>query len=88
MTKQEFQTKYDENTFFNTQDVLMRLAANLSDMQMYLSDNKEMVEKMNSLKDYIFDYKTVLRIEELDKIRKNREQQIEMDEFNSHLGRY
>jgi hypothetical protein len=47
-----------------------------------------MVEKMNSLKNYIFDYKTVLRIEELDKIRKNREQQIEMDEFNSHLGRY
>jgi hypothetical protein len=88
MTKQEFQTKYDEMPYFETQDILMRIASNLSDMQMYLSDNKEMVEKMNSLKNYIFDYKTVLRIEELDKIRKNREQQIEMDEFNSHLGRY
>jgi oxalate decarboxylase/phosphoglucose isomerase-like protein (cupin superfamily) len=87
MTKQEFQTKYGENPFFETQDILMRLAANLSDMQMYLSD-KEMVERMNKLKEYIFDYKTVLRVEELNKIRKNREQQIEMDEFNSHLGRY
>jgi len=66
----------------------MRIASNLSDMQMYLSDNKEMVEKMNALKNYIFDYKTVLRMEELNKIRKNREQQIEMDEFNSHLGRF
>jgi hypothetical protein len=88
MTKQEFQTTYGENPFFDTQDVLMRIAANLSDMQMQFSDNKEMVEKMNSLKNYIFDYKTVLRMEELNKIRKNREQQIEMDEFNSHLGRY
>ena len=88
MTKQEFQTTYGENPFFATQDILMRIAANLSDMQMQFSDNKEMVEKMNSLKNYIFDYKTVLRMEELNKIRKNREQQIEMDEFNSHLGRY
>ena len=88
MTKQEFQTTYGKNPFFDTQDVLMRIAANLSDMQMQFSDNKEMVEKMNSLKNYIFDYKTVLRIEELNKIRKNREQQIEMDEFNSHLDRY
>jgi hypothetical protein len=88
MTKQEFQTTYGENPFFDTQDILMRIAANLSDMQMQFSDNKEMVEKMNSLKNYIFDYKTVLRMEELNKIRKNREQQIEMDEFNSHLGRY
>ena len=88
MTKQEFQTTYGENPFFDTQDVLMRIAANLSDMQMQFSDNKEMVEKMNSLKNYIFDYKTVLRMEELNKIRKNREQQIKMDEFNSHLGRY
>jgi hypothetical protein len=88
MTKQEFQKTYGENPFFETQDVLMRIASNLSDMQMYLSDNKEMFEKMNALKNYIFDYKAVLRIEELNKIRKNREQQIEMDEFNSHLGRY
>jgi hypothetical protein len=88
MTKQEFQTTYGEISFFDTQDVLMRIASNLSDMQMYLSDNKEMVEKMNALKNYIFDYKTVLRMEELNKIRKTREQQIEMDEFNSHLGRY
>ena len=88
MTKQEFQTTYGENPFFDTQDVLMRISANLTDMQLQFSDNKEMVEKMNSLKNYIFDYKTVLRMEELNKIRKNREQQIEMDEFNSHLGRY
>jgi len=88
MTKQEFQTTYGEISLFDTQDVLMRIASNLSDMQMYLSDNKEMVEKMNALKNYIFDYKTVLRMEELNKIRKNREQQIEMDEFNSHLGRF
>jgi len=88
MTKQEFQTTYGEISLFDTQDVLMRIASNLSDMQMYLSDNKEMVEKMNALKNYIFDYKTVLRMEELNKIRQNREQQIEMDEFNSHLGRF
>jgi hypothetical protein len=88
MTKQEFQTTYSENPFFATQDVLMRISANLTDMQLQFSDNKEMVEKMNLLKNYIFDYKTVLRIEELNKIRKNREQQIEMDEFNSHLDRY
>ena len=88
MTKQEFQTTYGEISLFDTQDVLMRIASNLSDMQMYLSDNKEMVEKMNALKNYIFDYKTVLRMEELNKIHQNREQQIEMDEFNSHLGRF
>jgi len=88
MTKQEFQTQYGENPFFDTQDVLMRIASNLSDFQMHLSDNKEMFEKMNSLKEYIFDYKTVLRMEELNKIRRQRESQIEIDEFNSHLGRY
>ena len=88
MTKQEFQTKYGERPFSETQDVLMRITSNLSDFQMHLSDNPEMVEKMNMLKNYIFDYKTVLRMEELDKIRQMREQQIEMDEFNSHLGRF
>ena len=86
MTKQEFETIYGERDL-NTQDVLMRIAANLSDMQMHLSDNKEMVEKMNALKSYIFDYKRVLRMEEINQLRRQRELQVEMDEFNSHLGR-
>lgn len=86
MTKQEFETVYGERDL-NTQDVLMRIAANLSDMQMHLSNNPEIVEEMNELKNYIFDYKTVLRMEEINQVRRQRELQIEMDEFNSHLGR-
>jgi hypothetical protein len=57
MTKQEFIEKYKEFELFDTQDVLMRIASNLSDLQN--EDNNS--DKINSLKEYIFDYKSVLK---------------------------
>jgi len=59
MTKQEFIEKYNEFESFDTQDVLMRIASNLSDLQEGFESN----DKINSLKEYIFDYKSVLKSE-------------------------
>jgi hypothetical protein len=59
MTKQEFIEKYNESESLDTQDVLMRIASNLSDLQ----EGSESNDKINSLKEYIFDYKSVLKSE-------------------------
>ena len=86
MTKKEFQEKYYEMSVFNTNDVLMRVASNLSDLQIEKTffTPDQMDEKLNNLKRYIFDYMAVLRIEEQNK----RYEQQEMDEFNAHLGKF
>ena len=81
MTRNEFIQKYGEMSMFDTQDVLMRIASNLSDMHYNRAD---MDDKLNVLKNYIFDYKNVLRSEE----RMKREAEQEMKEFQEHLGRF
>jgi hypothetical protein len=48
----------------NTNDVLMRVASNLSDVQDMLGDNVEVNEYLNNIKKYMFDYMSVLRQEE------------------------
>tara|TARA_B100000497_G_scaffold115834_1_gene139699 strand:- start:1175 stop:1549 length:375 start_codon:yes stop_codon:yes gene_type:complete len=63
MTTQEFENKYDERFGFpDTQDMLMRVASNLSDLHIekgYFTP-EQMDNKLNNLKEYIFDYKRVL----------------------------
>jgi hypothetical protein len=63
MTTQEFENKYDERFGFpDTQDMLMRVASNLSDLHIEKSyfTPEQMDNKLNNLKEYIFDYKRVL----------------------------
>lgn len=69
---------------FTTNDVLMCVAANLSDYQIerqFMTD-EQIDEKFNNLKRYIFDYMDVLRAEE----RMRYEREAELKEFNAHLG--
>ena len=68
MTREEFNKKWFERDYPDTQEVLMIIASNLSDFQheIYFSNPDEIEKKMNTLKEYIFDYKTVLRKEELE----------------------
>lgn len=65
MTKQQFIEKYNESEYFDTQDVLMRIASNLSDIQEIEDLTLDPNHKVNLLKEYIFDYKAVLRNEEM-----------------------
>ena len=81
MTRNEFIQKYGEMSMFDTQDVLMRITSNLSDMHYNRAD---LDDQLNALKKYIFDYKNVLRSEE----RMKREAEQEMKEFQEHLGRF
>lgn len=62
MTRDEFNKKYSERSYSDTSDVLMRIASNLSDLQ---HDTDNFSDKLNLLKEYIFDYKTVIRNEKL-----------------------
>ena len=66
MTNQEFQTKYGERATVETQDVLMRIASNLSDLHIEKSffTPEEMDKKLNAIKAYIFDYNSVLKSED------------------------
>jgi hypothetical protein len=63
MTRDEFNKKYSERSYSDTSDVLMRITSNLSDLQ---HDTDNLSDKLNLLKEYIFDYKTVIRNEKLD----------------------
>ena len=62
MTRDEFNKKYSERSYSDTSDVLMRIASNLPDLQL---DTDNLSDKLNLLKEYIFDYKTVIRNEKL-----------------------
>ena len=89
MTKQEFIKTHRvlmPADLFSTNDVLMCVAANLSDYQIerqFMTD-EQIDEKFNNLKRYIFDYMDVLRTEE----RSKYEQEAELEEFRSHLGKF
>jgi len=67
MTRVEFCENHREllpDEILNTNDVLMRVASNLSDVQDMLGDNVEVNEYLNNIKKYMFDYMSVLRQEE------------------------
>ena len=84
MTRFEFEEKYQTWSTPNTNDVLMRVASNLSDLHIekdFFTPN-EMDAKLNAIKEFIFDWRMVLRTEE--QYSKYEEQ--EMKEFISHLG--
>ena len=63
MTKEEFIEKYGDLKTSDIQDVLMRIASNLSDL--HIEKNRftpeEMDAKLNAMKKYIFDAKDVIR---------------------------
>ena len=71
MTRDEFNKKYSERSYSDTSDVLMRIASNLSDLQ---HDTDNLSDKLNLLKEYIFDYKTVIRNEKL-AVQRNGQQE-------------
>ena len=64
MTLQEFEIKHHERWTPSTTDVLMRVASNLSDLHIEKDffSPKEMDRKLNNLKEYIFDYRDVLKL--------------------------
>ena len=87
MTKLEFCEKHNESytpETLQTTDVLMRIASNLSDLHMeqHFFTSEQMDEKLNNLKKYIFDFHSVLRMEEM----YSKQEEVEMKEFLSHLG--
>lgn len=87
MTKVEFCEKYGEfrsAETLKTTDVLMRVASNLSDLHIEKDffTSEQMDTKLNNLKKYIFDYQSVLRMEEM----YSKQEEVEMKEFLSHLG--
>jgi len=62
MTRLEFNQKYGERPSSDTEDVLMRIASNISDLQ---HDESIADCKLDMLKQYIFDYQSVLRNEKV-----------------------
>ena len=74
MTKLEFCEKHNESytpETLQTTDVLMRIASNLSDLhtEQHLFTPEQMDEKLNNLKKYIFDFDSVLRMEQLSQLK-------------------
>ena len=74
MKKSEFCEKYNESyssETLQTTDVLMRIASNLSDLHMeqHFFTSEQMDEKLNNLKKYIFDFDSVLRMEQLSQLK-------------------
>jgi hypothetical protein len=65
MTNQEFIQKYKVDT--DTLDVLTIIAANLSDLQVSLDEDSR--KKLNDIKEFIFDYRKIVRKEELQKLQ-------------------
>jgi hypothetical protein len=63
MSRDEFKEKYGQIGDSSTEDVLMRIASNLSDLQHNTSILKD---RIDMLKEYIFDYKSVIKNEKLD----------------------
>lgn len=74
MKKLEFCEKHNESyspETLQTTDVLMRIASNLSDLHMeqHFFTPEQMDEKLNNLKKYIFDFHSVLRMEQLSQLK-------------------
>jgi len=84
MTRFEFEKKYQTWSTPNTNEVLLRVASNISDLHIekHILTPNEMDEKLNTIKQFIFDWQKVLRSEE----RNSKYEKQEMDEFLSHLG--
>ena len=80
MTIFEFEEKYQTWSTPNTNDVLMRIASNLSDLHIEKDffTPQQMDEKLNAIKEFIFDWQSVLRTE--------AEYDAQLKEFISHLG--
>ena len=80
MTRFEFEAKYQTWSTPNTNDVLMRVASNLSDLHIEKDffTPQQMDEKLNAIKSFIFDWQSVLRTE--------AEYDAQLKEFISHLG--
>jgi hypothetical protein len=80
MTIFEFEEKYQTWSTPNTNDVLMRVASNLSDLHIEKDffTPQQMDEKLNAIKEFIFDWQSVLRTE--------AEYDAQLKEFISHLG--
>ena len=68
MTNQEFIQKYKVDT--DTLDVLTIIAANLSDLQVSLDEDSR--NKLNDIKEFIFDYRKIVRKEELQKLQREK----------------
>jgi hypothetical protein len=88
MTKQEFIDKHGEFQpveLFGTYDVIRRISSNLSDLHIEKEffTSEEMDNKLNAIKQYMWDYAAVMLEEE----RQKRYEEQEMKEFNAHLGR-
>lgn len=67
MTISEFQNKYDQSKYeMNNHDILLRIQSNLSDL--HIEKNfftpEQMDAKLNSLKEFISDWKSVIREKE------------------------
>ena len=84
MTRFEFEKKYQTWSTPNTNEVLLRVASNISDLHIekHILTPNEMDEKLNTIKQFIFDWQKVLRSEE----RNSKYEKQEMDEFLFHLG--
>jgi hypothetical protein len=80
MTIFQFEEKYQTWSTPNTNDVLMRVASNLSDLHIEKDffTPQQMDEKLNAIKEFIFDWQSVLRTED--------EYDAQLKEFISHLG--
>mgnify|MGYP003635475573 FL=1 len=64
MTKQEFYQKHREfSEDINTHDVLTRIAGAISNLHMEKTffSPQEMDERLNEIKEYIFDYQDLLK---------------------------
>lgn len=63
MNKEQFLNKWGMRTFnSDTEDILMIAASFMSDIQ-ELTNDRYVVEKLNTLKEFIFDYRDVLKTE-------------------------
>ena len=78
MNKQQFIEKWTEEYGFSVSDVLLRINSNLSYFQ------SGTLQDLNGLKEYISDYRVMLKQEEMEKLHREQERQ----EFYDHLGRY
>jgi hypothetical protein len=65
MTKQEFSSKH--GVAADSDDVLTIIASNLSDVQhmMEFGDNSNANQRLNAIKEFIFDFRKVERLERL-----------------------
>jgi len=74
MTLKQFESKHDERFSTSTNDVLMRVASNLSDLHIEkdIWTGEQIDKKLNSLKRYIFDYMDVLRSTPVNDLPTNR----------------